>query len=195
MSCFDARSKIARRPVHNPAPSKPSQSCEDIWTVSPAIARRRDRGKRMTDIDADYLQRLMAIHRPPSLPHGPFEEQVFDPFFFEGREMFFHYLGQSLVWMARPTLEPSKRPAAVEVGNVKAEAYNALCFMPPPSPPTEPVPTSPYDHIGSAIFHGPIWFRGREFIWIFTAEHGWELAQHGDPLDSIDVESEPSVGS
>lgn len=143
----------------------------------------------MTEIDADYLQRLMTIHRPPTLPHGPFEEHVFDPFLFEDREMFFHYLGGSLVWMARPTLEPSQRRAAVKSGIWEAEAYNALSFMPPPLPPTEPLPEPLHDAIGSAIFCGPFWFRGREFIWFFTAENGWGLAQQGDPEHALHTDS------
>lgn len=56
----------------------------------------------MSEIDPAYMQRLMKQHRPPSLPHGPFEEQVFAPILFEGKECFFHYLGDTMVWMVRP---------------------------------------------------------------------------------------------
>ena len=135
----------------------------------------------MADFDPQYLGRLMAHHRPPALPHGPFEEQVFDPFVFEGREQFFHYLGETLVWMVRPTLEPSKRAPVVGPESEAAEGSNALRFMPPPLPPTDPLPPSPYDHIGSGIFSGPLWFRGRQFVWFFTNESGWELAEQRDP--------------
>ncbi|RYG89847.1 MAG: hypothetical protein EON59_00965 [Alphaproteobacteria bacterium] len=134
----------------------------------------------MNCVTETTISELLKAHRPPPLEAGPADDHVSDPFTFEGREYFFHYIGGALIWIIRPTLDPAERQPLLEVDGEQGEIENALLFMPPPLPPSEPVPPSPHEGISGAVFQGPVWYRGRQFIWFYTNDMGWNLALHAD---------------
>lgn len=133
----------------------------------------------MIELEQKELHKIVLTNPPPSLPQGPYADHVFDPFMFNGMEYFFHYVGGAMIWMIRPTLDRAERAPLLE--GEDDERTTPPLFMPPPLPPSEPVPPSPHEGVSACIFQGPIWYRGQEFIWFFMNDEGWQLAQHAEP--------------